>query len=94
MRFTRDGFLTFLFKQADKAGFGYANGPNFEAIPGLEDAAADFMQEIVDDLLGDQPEQSAHCCTALDLGQREAAGRLGISCGDGQCARRLLGGDQ
>ncbi|GAA1543511.1 hypothetical protein [Nocardioides humi] len=52
--FTRDGFLTFLFKQADKAGYGYANGPNFEAIPGLEDAAADFIEALVRDLGGEQ----------------------------------------
>jgi hypothetical protein len=51
--FTHDGLLTFLFKEADKAGFGYANGPNFEAIPGLEDAAADFIEGLMARLGGE-----------------------------------------
>lgn len=50
---TRDGFLTWLFRKAEKAGWGIANGPNFEAFPGLEDAAADYMQDVMDRLCGD-----------------------------------------
>ena len=50
--FTSTGLLTFLFKQADKAGFGYANGSSFEAIPGLEDAAADFIEGLLVELGG------------------------------------------
>ncbi|MBM0128060.1 hypothetical protein [Pimelobacter simplex] len=51
--FTTDGFLTFLFKQAAEAGFGFANGPTFEAIPGLEDAAADFIDALMGEWAGD-----------------------------------------
>lgn len=41
--FTHDGLLKFLFREAEKAGFGLACGTSFEAIPGLEDAAADYI---------------------------------------------------
>ncbi len=52
--FTQDGLLRFLFREAEKAGFGFADGPRFEAIPGLEDAAADFIEDLLVRLGGDQ----------------------------------------
>lgn len=45
---TREGFLTWLFKKAEEAGWGIADGPSFEAFPGLEDGAADYMQQLMD----------------------------------------------
>jgi len=42
--FTHDGLLKFLFHEAEKAGFGLASGTSFEAILGLEDAAADYIE--------------------------------------------------
>lgn len=51
--FTQNGLLTFLFKRAAEAGYGFADGATFEAMPGLEDAAADFIQNLLDELGGD-----------------------------------------
>lgn len=42
--------LALLFKQAEAAGWGIANGASFEAYPGLEDAAADYIQALVDQM--------------------------------------------
>jgi len=40
--------LADLFKQAEAAGWGIASGASFEAFPGLEDAAADYIQSLLD----------------------------------------------
>ena len=40
--------LADLFKQAENAGWGIAKGASFEAFPGLEDAATDYIQSLVD----------------------------------------------
>lgn len=45
-------FLAALFAEADRAGFGVADGCTFEAYPGQEDAAADFIEEWTVRLLG------------------------------------------
>ncbi|MGD8214046.1 hypothetical protein [Aestuariimicrobium sp. Y1814] len=42
------GLLVWVFQQADKAGFGIADGTSFEAFPGCEDAAADFIEKLLD----------------------------------------------
>lgn len=46
----RVAMLTNLFAKADKAGYGIANGPNFEAYPGLENAAADYIESLMEEL--------------------------------------------
>ena len=45
--------LADLFKQAEAAGWGIANGASFEAFPGLEAAAADYIQTLLDQVTGD-----------------------------------------
>lgn len=45
--------LADLFKQAENAGWGIADGASFEAFPGLEDAAADYIQTLLDQVTGD-----------------------------------------
>lgn len=47
------GPLVWLLKEAEKAGWGIANGTSFEAFPGCEDAAADFMEDLLNKLCGD-----------------------------------------
>ena len=42
--------LADLFRKAEEAGWGIANGTSFEAFPGLEDAAADFIESLVEPL--------------------------------------------
>ena len=41
--------LVLAFEDAAKAGFGFRVGYGFEAIPGLEDAAADFIEQSLRD---------------------------------------------
>lgn len=43
--------LAWIFRMAEDAGWGIANGPSFEAFPGLEDAAADYIEALLE---GDQ----------------------------------------
>lgn len=45
--FTRTRFLTWLFREAERAGWGIADGPSFEAFPGLEHAATDYMEDLL-----------------------------------------------
>ncbi|MFT4227815.1 hypothetical protein [Micropruina sp.] len=40
------------FDAADKAGFGFRQRFSFYAIPGLEDAAADFIESYLAEQLG------------------------------------------
>lgn len=39
--------LADLFRLADQAGYGIASGTSFEAYPGLEDAAADYIEALL-----------------------------------------------
>lgn len=49
----RNALLAVLFERAAEAGYGFARpGPSFEAIPGLEDAAADFIEGLLYELTG------------------------------------------
>lgn len=41
--------LLLAFDAADKAGLGIRSGFGFEAYPGLEGAAADFIEQYLDD---------------------------------------------
>lgn len=44
--------LAALFYEADEAGFGIANGTSFEAFPGLESGAVEFMARRITELDG------------------------------------------
>ncbi|WP_156161679.1 hypothetical protein [Nocardia vulneris] len=45
--FNPNRFLAWLFHETEKAGFGIADGASFEAFPGCEDAAADYMEGLL-----------------------------------------------
>lgn len=45
--FDPNKLLAAIFKETERAGFGIAKGASFEAFPGCEDAAADFMKYLV-----------------------------------------------
>ena len=53
---TREALLAQLFKKAEEAGWGVANGASFEAFPGLEDAAADHIESLLDNMPGEVQE--------------------------------------
>lgn len=42
--------LAGLFAKAEAAGYGIADGPNFEAFPGMESAAADYIESLTEEL--------------------------------------------
>lgn len=42
--------LAVIFRCAEEAGWGISNGASFEAFPGLEDAAADYIEAALDGL--------------------------------------------
>lgn len=42
--------LAVIFRCCEQAGWGIADGPNFEAFPGCEDAAADYIEAALDRL--------------------------------------------
>lgn len=39
--------LLLIFEEAAQAGYGFADGLSFHAIPGLEDAAADYIRDRI-----------------------------------------------
>lgn len=39
--------LAVIFRCCEQAGWGIADGPSFEAFPGCEDAAADYIEAAV-----------------------------------------------
>lgn len=41
--------LSALFRKAADEGYGFFDGTRFEAIPGMENAAADYMESLLDE---------------------------------------------
>ncbi|TQN32064.1 hypothetical protein FHX37_1989 [Haloactinospora alba] len=41
--------LSALFRKAADEGYGFFDGTRFEAIPGMENATADYIQSLLDE---------------------------------------------
>jgi hypothetical protein len=44
-------WLSELFRRTEAAGFGIAKDDTFEAFPGCEDAAADYIESIISEVV-------------------------------------------
>lgn len=42
--------LAEIFAKTEAAGYGIADGASFEAFPGMEDAAADYIESLTEEL--------------------------------------------